>query len=84
MLERAAGGSLVYAAEIDDLGIRLKLRGAVQGDPLFGLRGAENVVAFTTARYNALPLIVRGPGAGGEVTAGGLFADIVRIAKSLV
>ena len=84
MLERAKGGSLVYAAEIDDVGIRLKLRGAVQGDPLFGLRDAENVVAFTTARYSALPLIVRGPGAGGEVTAGGLFADIVRIAKSLV
>jgi aspartokinase/homoserine dehydrogenase 1 len=84
MLERAKGGSLVYAAEIDDAGIRLKLRGAVQGDPLFGLRDAENVVAFTTARYSALPLIVRGPGAGGEVTAGGLFADIVRIAKSLV
>jgi aspartokinase/homoserine dehydrogenase 1 len=84
MLERAKGGSLVYAAEIDDSGIRLKLRGTVQGDPLFGLRGAENVVAYTTARYNALPLIVRGPGAGGEVTAGGLFADIVRIAKSLV
>jgi aspartokinase/homoserine dehydrogenase 1 len=84
MLERAKGASLVYAAVIDDEGIRLKLRSAAQGDPLFGLRDAENVVAFTTERYSKLPLIVRGPGAGGEVTAGGLFADIVRIAKSLV
>jgi bifunctional aspartokinase / homoserine dehydrogenase 1 len=84
MLEAAKGASLVYAATIDEAGIRLKLRAAAQGDPLFGLRGPENVVAFTTERYSKLPLIVRGPGAGGEVTAGGLFADVVRIAKALV
>jgi bifunctional aspartokinase / homoserine dehydrogenase 1 len=84
MLEEAKGASLVYAATIDDAGIRLKPRAAAQGDPLFGLRGPENVVAYTTERYSKLPLIVRGPGAGGEVTAGGLFADIVRIAKALV
>src|SRR5208283_2582787 len=84
MLEKAEGANLVYAATIDEAGIRLKLRAAAQGDPLFGLRDAENVVAYTTERYSALPLVVRGPGAGGEVTAGGLFADIVRIAKSLV
>ncbi len=84
MLERAKGANLVYAATIDDSGIRLRLRSAAPGDPLFGLRDAENVVAYTTERYSALPLVVRGPGAGGEVTAGGLFADIVRIAKSLV
>ena len=84
MLEKAKGANLVYAASIDDEGIRLKLRAAAEGDPLFGLRGPENVVAFTTERYSKLPLIVRGPGAGGEVTAGGLFADIVRIAKALV
>jgi len=84
LIEKAKGASLVYAATIDDEGIRLKLRTAAIGDPLFGLRGPENVVAFTTERYSKLPLIVRGPGAGGEVTAGGLFADIVRVAKSLV
>ena len=84
MLEEARGASLVYAATIDESGIRLRLRAAAQGDPLFGLRGPENVVAYTTERYSALPLVVRGPGAGGEVTAGGLFADIVRIAKALV
>jgi len=84
MVEDAKGAELVYAATIDEAGIRLGLRAAAQGDPLFGLRGAENVVAYTTERYSALPLVVRGPGAGGEVTAGGLFADIVRIARALV
>jgi aspartokinase/homoserine dehydrogenase 1 len=48
------------------------------------LRDAENAIAFFTERYIKLPLVVRGPGAGAEVTAGGLFADIVRVAKSLV
>jgi aspartokinase/homoserine dehydrogenase 1 len=84
LVEKAKGASLVYAATIDEQGIRLKLRTAAPGDPLFGLRGPENVVAFTTERYSTLPLIVRGPGAGGEVTAGGLFADIIRVAKALV
>jgi aspartokinase/homoserine dehydrogenase 1 len=84
LIERAKGAELVYAATIDDGGIRLRLRTAAQGDPLFGLSGPENVVAYTTERYSKLPLIVRGPGAGGAVTAGGLFADIVRVAKALV
>jgi aspartokinase/homoserine dehydrogenase 1 len=78
------GGRLVYAATIDDDGIRLAFRHTMSGDPLHDLRGAENAVAFTTERYATMSLVVRGPGAGGEVTAGGLFADIVRVAKSLV
>jgi aspartokinase/homoserine dehydrogenase 1 len=79
---RSRGKSLVYAATIDDKSIRLGLRETVLGDALHGLRDAENVVAFTTERYATMPLIIRGPGAGGAVTAGGLFADIVRVARS--
>lgn len=43
----------------------------------------DNVVQFRTARYKDNPLQVQGPGAGPEVTAGGIFADILRIAESL-
>lgn len=43
----------------------------------------DNVVQFRTARYKENPLQVQGPGAGPEVTAGGIFADILRIAESL-
>lgn len=40
------------------------------------------MISFTTARYPAAqPLIVRGPGAGGEVTAGGVFADLVQVLR---
>lgn len=46
-------------------------------------RLTDNVVQFHTARYRENPLQVQGPGAGPEVTAGGIFADILRIAESL-
>jgi aspartokinase/homoserine dehydrogenase 1 len=42
--------------------------------------GTDNVFAFTTARYKTQPLIVQGPGAGPDVTAGGVFADLLRLA----
>ena len=43
----------------------------------------DNVVRFATARYCDNPLIVQGPGAGPEVTAGGVFADLLRLATYL-
>jgi aspartokinase/homoserine dehydrogenase 1 len=43
----------------------------------------DNVVRFATARYNSNPLIVQGPGAGPEVTAGGIFADLLRLSAYL-
>ncbi|MFU8832665.1 MAG: hypothetical protein ACNA7J_10990 [Wenzhouxiangella sp.] len=43
----------------------------------------DNVVAFTTERYRDNPLIVQGPGAGPEVTAAGVFADLLRVASAL-
>jgi aspartokinase/homoserine dehydrogenase 1 len=43
----------------------------------------DNVVRFATSRYNNNPLIVQGPGAGPEVTAGGVFADLLRLATYL-
>jgi bifunctional aspartokinase / homoserine dehydrogenase 1 len=46
-------------------------------------RLTDNVVQFTSARYRKNPLVVQGPGAGPEVTAGGVFADVLRLAKAL-
>ena len=43
----------------------------------------DNVVRFATARYCNNPLIVQGPGAGPEVTAGGVFADLLRLSAYL-
>lgn len=47
-------------------------------DPLYGVKGGENAFVFQTARYSPIPLTVRGYGAGAEVTAAGVFGDILR------
>lgn len=48
---------------------------------LYHLYGKDNVVLFYTDRYNEQPLVVKGAGAGAEVTASGVFADIMRAAR---
>ncbi|HNV36734.1 MAG TPA: hypothetical protein PKL02_01600, partial [Rectinema sp.] len=44
--------------------------------------GTDNMVVITSKRYSQNPLVIRGPGAGAEVTAGGVFADILKTAES--
>ncbi len=53
------------------------------GSPFFGLSGSDNMIVFTTDRYLERPLVVRGPGAGAEVTAAGVFAEILKIGNHL-
>ena len=57
------------------------LRSVSLDHPFCALRGADNLVAFSTRRYCTQPLVVKGPGAGAEVTAAGVFSDIIRIAR---
>jgi aspartokinase/homoserine dehydrogenase 1 len=49
--------------------------------PFYNLSGSDNIVLFFTDRYSQQPLIVKGAGAGADVTASGIFADIIRIGK---
>ncbi len=51
--------------------------------PAWSLHGTESFVAFHTERYHEHPLIVRGAGAGGEITASGVLADILRLAQNI-
>jgi aspartokinase/homoserine dehydrogenase 1 len=51
--------------------------------PFANIALTDNVVRFATRRYRDNPLIVQGPGAGPEVTAGGVFADLLRLAAYL-
>ncbi|RYD93835.1 MAG: hypothetical protein EOP50_10470, partial [Sphingobacteriales bacterium] len=46
------------------------------------LYGKDNVVRFFTNRYTEQPLVVKGAGAGAEVTASGIFADIIKTART--
>ena len=47
-------------------------------NPLSAIKGGENAFVFTTKYYSPIPLVIRGYGAGADVTASGIFADILR------
>ncbi|NTU93107.1 MAG: bifunctional aspartate kinase/homoserine dehydrogenase I [Chlorobiaceae bacterium] len=80
----ADGMTLAFTGELKEGKARVGLKRVPLKSPVAGLNGTENLVVFTTDRYLKTPLVVKGPGAGGEVTAGGVFADILRIAGYLV
>ncbi len=49
--------------------------------PFYDLQGSNNLVMFTTERYQEFPMIIKGYGAGAAVTAAGVFADIIRVSN---
>ena len=51
--------------------------------PFYQLSGSDNMIVFTSERYKDRPLVVRGPGAGAEVTAAGIFSEIIKIGNYL-
>ncbi|KAF8104171.1 hypothetical protein N665_0177s0027 [Sinapis alba] len=78
----AAGEVLRYVGVVDAVAKKgtVELKRYKKDHPFAQLSGADNIIAFTTKRYKEQPLIVRGPGAGAQVTAGGIFSDILRLA----
>lgn len=81
---REAGQVVRYVGTIDSDGnLSAQMRRYPVGHPFASLSGSDNIVSFQTARYNTQPMIVRGPGAGPEVTAAGVFADLLRLASFL-
>jgi aspartokinase/homoserine dehydrogenase 1 len=77
----ASGEKLRYIAVLDNTGVKTQLAGVGQQHPFYSLSGSDNIILITTERYNERPMVIRGPGAGAEVTAAGVFADIIRIAN---
>ena len=73
----ADGQRLKYVASLTDEGLAVRLEAVSADHPVFALAGPDNLVAFTSDRYDQTPLVVRGPGAGPQVTAAGVFADIL-------
>ena len=72
---------LKYVAELVDGKAKFGVKEIPVEHDFYNLSGSDNIVLFYTDRYKDQPLIVKGAGAGGEVTASGIFADIIRIAK---
>ncbi|HEX2269187.1 MAG TPA: hypothetical protein VHH35_06620, partial [Pyrinomonadaceae bacterium] len=81
---RDRGEVVRYVGTIDSNGgLSARMRSYPVEHPFASLTGSDNIVSFQTARYNSQPMIVRGPGAGPEVTAAGVFADLLRLASFL-
>ncbi|KAG1680976.1 hypothetical protein FOA52_009935 [Chlamydomonas sp. UWO 241] len=81
----ASGEVLRYVGVVDVEARRgvVQLRRYPKSHPFAQLEGTDNIISFTTARYFKQALVVRGPGAGAEVTAGGVFGDLLRLAAHL-
>lgn len=77
----AAGKRLKYLASIDGDTIQVGLEAVSSESDFFNLDGKDNAVLFYTNRYPEQPLVIKGAGAGAEVTASGLFSDIIRAAR---
>lgn len=72
------GKILKYVAEFEDGKAKVGLQHIAPESDLFHLYGKDNIVIFKTLRYSEQPLVVKGAGAGADVTASGVFADIIR------
>lgn len=69
---------LKYVATFNHGKAQVGLQHIAPEDDLYHLYGKDNIVIFKTLRYSEQPLVVKGAGAGADVTASGVFADIVR------
>tara|TARA_B100000809_G_scaffold235954_1_gene254555 strand:+ start:1313 stop:3763 length:2451 start_codon:yes stop_codon:yes gene_type:complete len=81
--EKAAANNaeLKYVAEFVDGKANVSLQEVDNKHPFSNLQGSDNIVLFFTERYPEYPLIVKGAGAGADVTASGIFSDIIRIGR---
>jgi len=72
---------LKYVAQLENGKASVGLQEIDPSHDFYNLEGSDNIILFYTNRYKNQPLIVKGAGAGAEVTAGGIFGDIIRIGK---
>jgi aspartokinase/homoserine dehydrogenase 1 len=81
---QAEGKALRYVGRLDaDGGVSVGLESIDVNHAFGNINLTDNIVQFETARYSANPLYIQGPGAGPEVTAGGVFSELLRLAKFL-
>ena len=70
-----------YVAELNKNKASVGLKFIPKEHDFYNLEGSDNIVLFFTERYHTQPLIVKGAGAGADVTAAGIFGDIIKIGK---
>jgi bifunctional aspartokinase / homoserine dehydrogenase 1 len=75
----AHGAVLRYVGTLEHGKARAGLKEFPKAHPVASAKGSDNLIAFTTKRYARTPLVVQGPGAGADVTAMGVFSDILKL-----
>jgi len=79
----AKGKVLRYIAKLENGRANIALEEVGKTHPFYSLTENDNILSFTTKHYKDRPIVIKGPGAGADVTASGVFADIIRIAHYL-
>ncbi|MBI3402993.1 MAG: bifunctional aspartate kinase/homoserine dehydrogenase I [Acidobacteria bacterium] len=79
----ARGAVLRYVGTLENGKARAGLKEFPRTHPVASAKGSDNLIAFTTKRYARTPLVVQGPGAGADVTAMGVFSDILKLLNYL-
>ncbi|MCH5176818.1 MAG: bifunctional aspartate kinase/homoserine dehydrogenase I [Prevotellaceae bacterium] len=77
----AEGKRLRFVATFADGSARVELKAVDRRHPFYALEGSNNIVLITTERYRDYPMLIQGYGAGADVTAAGVFADIMSVAN---
>ena len=75
------GGRYRFVATFENGKARIGLKEISSVHPFYNIEGSNNMIALTTERYKEFPIVIKGYGAGAEVTAAGVFADIISIAN---
>ncbi len=76
---RAEGRALRFVGAIDAEGCRVGPLAVGSDHPLHAVRGGENALSFLTSNYQPRPMVIRGYGAGADVTAAGVLSDVLRL-----
>jgi aspartokinase/homoserine dehydrogenase 1 len=77
------GKVLRYIAKLENGKAEISLQEIDEKHPFYSLTGSDNIFSFYTNNYRFNPIVIKGPGAGAEVTASGVFADVLRISNYL-
>jgi len=77
------GKVLRFIAKLENREASIVLQAVDASNPFHSLNGSDNMIVFTTDRYKERPLVILGPGAGAEVTAAGVFDEIITIGNFL-
>ena len=80
---QSRGAVLRYVGTLEGGRARAGIREFPRDHPIAATKGSDNIIAFTTKRYSRTPLVVQGPGAGADVTAMGVFSDILKLLNYL-